>query len=82
MKVEYIDHMGSDLSVVNAARVSFDKESYHPLRILLPCLTGLSLCLSLGTQTPSWSTTLLHMVTGALCSCHCLNEMEGTDLRS
>lgn len=27
MKVEYIDHMGSDLSVVNAARVSFDKES-------------------------------------------------------
>ena len=32
MKVEYIDHMGSDLSVVNAARVSFNKESdwnYH-----------------------------------------------------
>lgn len=27
MKVDYIDHMGSDLSVVNAARVSFDKES-------------------------------------------------------
>lgn len=27
MKVEYIDHMGSDLSVVNAARVSFDKFS-------------------------------------------------------
>lgn len=27
MKAEYIDHMGSDLSVVNAARVSFDKES-------------------------------------------------------
>ena len=25
MKAEYIDHMGSDLSVVNAARVSFDK---------------------------------------------------------
>ena len=25
--VEYIDHMGTDLSVVNAARVSFDKES-------------------------------------------------------
>lgn len=24
--VEYMDHMGSDLSVVNAARVSFDKE--------------------------------------------------------
>lgn len=27
MRCEYIDHMGSDLSVVNAARVSFDKQS-------------------------------------------------------
>lgn len=27
MKSEYVDHMGSDLSVVNAARVSFDKVS-------------------------------------------------------
>lgn len=27
MKAEYIDHMGSDLTVVNAARVSFFKES-------------------------------------------------------
>ena len=27
MKTELIDHMGSDLTVVNAARVSFDKES-------------------------------------------------------
>ena len=27
MKAEYIDHMGNDLAVVNAARVSFDKES-------------------------------------------------------
>jgi thymidylate synthase (FAD) len=27
MKVEYIDHMGNDLAVVNAARVSFDKEA-------------------------------------------------------
>ena len=27
ISVELIDHMGSDLSVVNAARVSFDKES-------------------------------------------------------
>lgn len=27
MKVDYIQHCGSDLSVVNAARVSFDKES-------------------------------------------------------
>lgn len=27
--VDYIDHMGSDLTVVNAARVSFDKESAY-----------------------------------------------------
>lgn len=27
MKVEYIDHMGSDTSVVNAARVSFNKQA-------------------------------------------------------
>lgn len=27
IEVDYIDHMGSDLAVVNAARVSFDKES-------------------------------------------------------
>lgn len=27
MNVEYVDHMGSDLNVVNAARVSFAKES-------------------------------------------------------
>lgn len=27
MKATYVDHMGSDLSVVNAARVSFDKQS-------------------------------------------------------
>lgn len=27
MKAEYLDHMGNDLAVVNAARVSFDKES-------------------------------------------------------
>lgn len=29
MKVDLIDHMGSDLMVVNAARVSFDKESKY-----------------------------------------------------
>ena len=27
IKVDHVDHMGSDLSVVNAARVSFDKQS-------------------------------------------------------
>ena len=31
MKAEYISHMGDDLTVVNAARVSFDKESVGEL---------------------------------------------------
>lgn len=31
MKVELIDHMGTDLTVVNAARVSFNKESSYTL---------------------------------------------------
>jgi thymidylate synthase (FAD) len=29
MKAQYVDHMGSDLSVVNAARVSFENESWY-----------------------------------------------------
>lgn len=29
MHVEYVDHLGTDLTVVNAARVSFDKESHY-----------------------------------------------------
>ena len=29
IKVSYVNHMGDDLSVVNAARVSFDKESQY-----------------------------------------------------
>jgi thymidylate synthase (FAD) len=32
-EVKYIEHMGSDLSVVNAARVSFDKESEWEMRL-------------------------------------------------
>lgn len=31
MNVDYIDHMGSDLTVVNAARVSFNKESAYEI---------------------------------------------------
>ncbi len=35
MKVEYIDHMGDDLTVVNAARVSMDKESQYEMELFL-----------------------------------------------
>lgn len=38
MKAELIDHMGSDLSVVNAARTSFDKVS------TLDCIEGSNCC--------------------------------------
>ena len=33
MKVDKISHMGSDLTVVNAASVSFDKESVWDLKV-------------------------------------------------
>lgn len=35
MRVELLDHMGCDLAVVNAARVSFDKESEYESAIIL-----------------------------------------------
>ena len=37
MQAEYIDHMGDDLRVVNAARVSFDKESNWEYEGDKPC---------------------------------------------
>ena len=39
MKAEYIDHLGDDLTVVNAARVSFDKESQEE-----PCCAVGAVC--------------------------------------
>ena len=50
MKVELIDKMGSDLSVVNAARVSFDKKSdwvYETRRSI-----DLETCQSTFTKVP------------------------------
>jgi thymidylate synthase (FAD) len=52
MKVEYIEHMGSDLLVVNAARVSFDKESViHPSGSLYEQDTRLIQFLARGMTT-------------------------------
>jgi thymidylate synthase (FAD) len=36
MQVTYVDHMGTDLTVVNAARVSFDKESSWEINSPVP----------------------------------------------
>lgn len=44
--VEYIDHMGNDLSVVNAARVSFDKRSEWETKPSLVDVTGFERALS------------------------------------
>ena len=60
IKVTYIDHMGSDLSVVNAARVSFGKESEWEYCCGEYC--G-DLCEENGTQCPKLSdrdTNLIH----------------------
>ena len=48
--VQYIDHMGTDLSVVNAARVSFDKESGWVQRPFAPGVEDLTL---LDEELPS-----------------------------
>lgn len=76
--VEYIDHMGSDLSVVNAARASFDKEStwdsetlvapyegavYQPdLGYLRKADAGLLRYLATGFRQVEWETLLDEIV--------------------
>lgn len=55
IKVEYEDHMGSDLSVVNAARASFDKRSeYLPGHVLKTADVGLINFLARGYKTQEW----------------------------
>lgn len=51
MKVTYIDHMGTDLSVVNAARVSFGKKSEW----VSPREEGLIRFLARGCTTGDWA---------------------------
>lgn len=59
--VEYLDHMGSDLTVVNAARTSFGKESdwenVNPFtgeRVLKPADAKLIMFLATGFRTKDW----------------------------
>lgn len=57
IKVEYIDHMGSDLTVVNAARTSFGKESWWAdveKMILKEGDAGLIRYLATGYRTKEW----------------------------
>lgn len=57
VRTEYLDHMGSDLTVVNAARASFGKESTWEdaeKRTLKPADAGLIRYLATGYRTSEW----------------------------
>lgn len=62
MEAAYIDHMGSDLSVVNAARVSFGKRSHwvtegyptDPRKVLSKADTSLIQFLARGCSSGDW----------------------------
>ncbi len=62
MKVQYLDHLGTDLSVVNAARASFDKESEwdlvssedSPHFHLKPADANLIRFLAIGLTSKEW----------------------------
>jgi thymidylate synthase (FAD) len=72
IRVEYIDHMGSDLSVVNAARASFDKTSdweydsaapaAYVERKLKPTDAALIRFLALGYRTAEWDLLAEHFL--------------------
>lgn len=63
MKIEYIEHMGSDLSVVNAARASFGKESEwrwseDGINVLYTKDAGLIRFLATGYRSDDWDALL------------------------
>ena len=73
--VEYLDHMGSDLTVVNAARTSFGKESdweinadgtyAGPVNRLKPADANLIRFLATGFRTKDWDALLDEMLSAA-----------------
>lgn len=81
MKVTYVDHMGTDLSVVNAARVSFGKksyadswESYDPEEYVTVCIPSLRLedkrliqFLARGCTSGDWDKLLDEVWVSCLC---------------
>ena len=66
MKVTYIDHMGTDLSVVNAAKVSFGKRSewMHKVsteeKVLSKQDQGLIQFLARGCTSGAWEKQVVH----------------------
>jgi thymidylate synthase (FAD) len=66
ISAEYLDHMGSDLSVVNAARGSFDKESDWVDGKLKPADANLIRFLAIGFRTSEWDEFLGQIRNAAL----------------
>ena len=75
--VEYLDHMGTDLTVVNAARTSFGKESdwetnadgtyAGPVNRLKPADANLIRFLATGFRTKDWDALLDKIITSIAC---------------
>ena len=64
IRTEYLDHLGTDLTVVNAARASFGKESEWAdaeRRTLKPADAGLIRYLATGYRTSEWEEFLSHV---------------------
>lgn len=70
MKATYLDHMGTDLTVVNNARVSFAKESdwaWSDLGVpMRPADESLIKYLARGLRTSEWDDLVTHLYSGAL----------------
>lgn len=61
MKVELIDHMGDDLAVVNAARVSFDKRSSYERDVYeIPTEDGSDTTVHVSKRLSEKDTKLIH----------------------
>ena len=63
MKATYIDHMGTDLSVVNAARVSFGKTSTK----LSKADAGLIAFLARGCTSGDWEDIIEDVISTSMC---------------
>lgn len=76
--VTYVDHMGSDLSVVNAARQSFDKQktAYEPEKD-----DGLISYLATGKRTKEWDSFLDEITELSYLACASDEESETKNAR-
>lgn len=76
--VTYVDHMGSDLSVVNAARQSFDKQKteYEPAKD-----DGLISYLATGKRTKEWDSFLDEITELSYLACASDDESETKNAR-